>query len=298
MPIPQPFTGEQRDEFISRCVSQITNEYSVNQAVAICSATFDESRKDYLEWKQFDDLSRTYENRYTPIFKKALMDGLSGVIDTANVDSISPELFNFEPLKESLKEAFQLVGVNFGIRTINQQKSYINYQFKAETDYRNILKEDMLLYFEGDYASILAQIDGNTDEIIRIVSSRVFQQAVEEGWGVAKLRRGLIAQFGSRMESRARTIARTELLRAASVGDNNGINRIAQETGKRVQSTWIPTFDNSARDFHMSMRVGTIVKGVQTYVSGEGNPLKYPRDAAAPASETVNCRCSESHRLI
>jgi len=36
MPIPKRNAGEPRDEFISRCISQISNEYPVKQASAIC----------------------------------------------------------------------------------------------------------------------------------------------------------------------------------------------------------------------------------------------------------------------
>lgn len=36
MPIPNPKGGESQDEFVSRCVSQIYNEYGQDQSVAIC----------------------------------------------------------------------------------------------------------------------------------------------------------------------------------------------------------------------------------------------------------------------
>ena len=40
MPIPSKQAGETKDEFISRCVSSIDDEYPLNQAVAICNAQF------------------------------------------------------------------------------------------------------------------------------------------------------------------------------------------------------------------------------------------------------------------
>lgn len=38
MPIPNRKAGEPRDEFISRCISQISDEYDIKQASAICYA--------------------------------------------------------------------------------------------------------------------------------------------------------------------------------------------------------------------------------------------------------------------
>ena len=40
MPIPKPQGGEQEDIYISRCISEIANEYDVEgQAYAVCKST-------------------------------------------------------------------------------------------------------------------------------------------------------------------------------------------------------------------------------------------------------------------
>ena len=36
MPIPKRKAGEPRDEFISRCIADLSGEYPTNQASAIC----------------------------------------------------------------------------------------------------------------------------------------------------------------------------------------------------------------------------------------------------------------------
>jgi len=42
MPIPKPQGGEQEDIYISRCISEIANEYDVEgQAYAVCKSTYD-----------------------------------------------------------------------------------------------------------------------------------------------------------------------------------------------------------------------------------------------------------------
>jgi len=40
MPIPKPSPGESEQEFVSRCISEISNEYDQQQAAAICYNTF------------------------------------------------------------------------------------------------------------------------------------------------------------------------------------------------------------------------------------------------------------------
>ena len=46
MPIPNRKAGEDRDVFISRCIEQISDEYSTKQASAICYAQLHDSFKD------------------------------------------------------------------------------------------------------------------------------------------------------------------------------------------------------------------------------------------------------------
>jgi hypothetical protein len=42
MPIPKPEGGELEDKYISRCISEIANEYDVEgQAYAVCKSTYD-----------------------------------------------------------------------------------------------------------------------------------------------------------------------------------------------------------------------------------------------------------------
>ena len=43
MPIPNPQSGESQDEFVSRCISEIYDEYGEEQSAAICYNKFREN---------------------------------------------------------------------------------------------------------------------------------------------------------------------------------------------------------------------------------------------------------------
>lgn len=49
MPIPKPRPDENESEFVGRCVSEISNEYDKDQAVAICFNTYRESKAQALK---------------------------------------------------------------------------------------------------------------------------------------------------------------------------------------------------------------------------------------------------------
>lgn len=52
MPIPSPNQGEERNEFISRCIGDLYDEYGQEQAAAICYSVAD---KENLSNQEFED---------------------------------------------------------------------------------------------------------------------------------------------------------------------------------------------------------------------------------------------------
>ena len=49
MPIPKPNSGESEQEFVSRCIGEISGEYDQQQAAAICYNTFRESKASAIQ---------------------------------------------------------------------------------------------------------------------------------------------------------------------------------------------------------------------------------------------------------
>jgi hypothetical protein len=52
MPIPTRNQGEPDDTFISRCIEEISGEYDVDQAAAICYAQLDLSQMNSKEYRR------------------------------------------------------------------------------------------------------------------------------------------------------------------------------------------------------------------------------------------------------
>ena len=48
MPIPNPQSGETQSDFVSRCISEIYDEYGENQSLGICYSTYRENRMSKL----------------------------------------------------------------------------------------------------------------------------------------------------------------------------------------------------------------------------------------------------------
>ena len=92
---------------------------------------------------------------------------------------------------------------------------------------------------------------------------------------------------------RARTIARTEALRATSYGGLARAQQVLDENpGLEVTKRWLATDDERTRDTHRDLN-GREVDGMTTqFITSKGNLIRWPLDENSVAEETINCRCT------
>ena len=120
---------------------------------------------------------------------------------------------------------------------------------------------------------------------IRETVNRVTNDAIQEGLSEADTAARLVDELKAafkNIESRARTIARTEVHGAFSQARHLAI----QSTQPRSRM-WISSRDGKVRPSHDID--GQLVSGAETYSNG----LMYPLDPNGAAGEVINCRCIE-----
>ena len=131
-------------------------------------------------------------------------------------------------------------------------------------------------------------------------SDRSVQRAIREGQPLsARQIDGMVERYRSRtLRYRARTIARTESLRALHAGSGEGYRQIIESAGVDVSEivrTWHTARDEVVRPTHVA--ASGQKRGLdESFVVG-GALLRYPGDARGPARETVRCRCIASARI-
>lgn len=92
---------------------------------------------------------------------------------------------------------------------------------------------------------------------------------------------------------RARTIARTEALRATSYGGLARAQEVLDEhPDLDVTKRWLATDDERTRDTHRELN-GREVDGMTShFITSHGNMIRWPLDESAVAEEVINCRCT------
>lgn len=97
---------------------------------------------------------------------------------------------------------------------------------------------------------------------------------------------------------RAVTIGRTEALRAVHAGTDEAYRQAVEEgllDGDQLRRKWVTARDERVRSSHRHL--GGMVRGPDETFPGANGALRFPGDPAAPASETVRCRCALSVRI-
>lgn len=99
---------------------------------------------------------------------------------------------------------------------------------------------------------------------------------------------------------RSEVIARTESLRAVSVGNAEAMDQLVEEgaVDPNVRKFWSPALDNRVRNAHR--RIPEMnpagVKLNEQFQTPLG-PLRYPRDPMGTAANTIQCRCAVLYRM-
>jgi|GEM_PF-3037436 len=131
-----------------------------------------------------------------------------------------------------------------------------------------------------------------------VVVSRLQQQLAQSiilGEDVRRITQR-IQSIGQMSMRQARTIARTETIRAFNQGSFLGATQAASEHGLELEKMWHHTAGQQhPREPHQDAAGTTVLLNEPFIING--SEMMYPQDPNAPASETVNCQCTVTYRV-
>ena len=104
-----------------------------------------------------------------------------------------------------------------------------------------------------------------------------------------QLSKNINTVLGGQSLNRAKTIARTEVVKASSWSQQ----RAAKSTGKTLEKEWVSRRDGVVRESHFILDNQRVP--ADSFYLYNGVKLDFPADPKAPAALTVNCRCTEAY---
>lgn len=133
-------------------------------------------------------------------------------------------------------------------------------------------------------------------------SDKAVKRAIAEGKPLSPERIDkMVGRYADRqVAQRAEVIARTEAIRALHEAEEESFAQaidggVLEST--RIQQEWHAGALPRTRESHHAMR-GQLRRWQEPFISGAGNELRYPCDPQAPASETIQCRCGVSRKVL
>jgi len=117
------------------------------------------------------------------------------------------------------------------------------------------------------------------------------RKGIESGASIEKIAKSIAELYDGFRGVRAETIARTETANAVNYGKHQNAIQTARRLNMKIRRTWITTLDERTRDTHVGANGQTI--GMEALYLVGTSRMKHPGDPAAPASEVINCRCTE-----
>lgn len=257
-------------------------------------------------WKIFAQRTAQIEKRYIPFIKRVIVSFRSSFTADLKKEGIAQARSNLSTalIDEKMLTAIRKLYREAGLMGAQLQFSELPKLSQLRRPRRP--RKSMELKAGGqmgrnetwirtvqDYLR-LHQLDlvANMTETMKGDIIRVLEKGVEEGWSIDQI----VKELGriDIIEARARTIARTEVIRAANVGHAAAAQTMPYETNKK----WVAAQDHRTRHSHRLIHNHVVDENgffdVPIYKGDKKigtEKMLYPGDPKASASNTVNCRC-------
>lgn len=253
-------------------------------------AIISDSEKQYkraILWTAFETKRIKFYPKNERLIAKALKEQIDLVLKSIEkygllIDPASA--LDGQKMADEIEELYITTGIPFGIATYNGIKKRIkkfkpikvNEEFRAEmSDYARVWSADLI-----------KNINRTNEKLVR----KTLQKAANSGLGAEETARLLRKEWSNLSKGRARTIARTETVRASNIAAQFGAEKIQRDTGLILQKEWITTIDGKERDAHNKVNGQKVPLNGKFNVDGE--LLEHPSDPDGEPENTINCRCA------
>ncbi len=149
-----------------------------------------------------------------------------------------------------------------------------------------------------NYADELAS-DNPQQALVRLLRDKRFDKTIlkaadsGEPLSADQIQLMVQAYTNRALRYRAENIARTEAMSALHESQNQAIEQAVASgaiQSSAVTYIWNTAEDSRVRDSHEAMDKQRVSRG-ESFITGNGIPLRYPGDPEGPPEEIINCRC-------
>ncbi len=296
MPLPKPQKGEERNEFITRCVTQpeITSEFDTqSQRLAVCQSLWEgkedkaqnsfnlkyiaeyDRQRIIAERRNINSLKNFYFNEYNK--------AINIVINGGSVNN--NQIFQEASLMLMLIEMYKDIGLHFA-------KWYLRYferNIKKQTDLQFWSEkwiEDFRNYGYQYAARNIKLIQGTALDTFKRIVRRLFSDPEFAQMGTGEMGRVLRNKFKQISKYQAERIVRTETTTVSNYATYKSALTMYDEN--QMDKRWITSLDGRERAWHREANNQQVDAKAKFEVGGE----LLDRAGLGSGKNRINCRCA------
>lgn len=234
---------------------------------------------------------RIAERELLPIFRKALKDSISQVIDyVKNFGTETNPIFLIDESiwQKAYSKAYNQIGIKIAKQEYYRQRGLEN----TKADGIGFLIDVWTSLFK-DYATnyiykIATDLNANTIKIITEALGEINALGLDKDGAVRLFEKTV----NGKMKLRSLVISRTESTTITNLGKEIGAMAWLDESGQSGFKVWLGRNDKRERQSHLSEN-DTIIKLSDKY-NLDGQLCDRPGDITLTANQRINCRCTQS----
>lgn len=216
-----------------------------------------------------------------------VIDSIENFSDTGSLIERAPSNVRREELRKGYQDLYQGVMPKFAQQKFEElmKSAPEDYTIKQDgEELEDMWIQDAKRYVENQLPYRITGVTKTTEDKVRSIISK----AVEDGKSIPDIARE-IDKLGldDVIRNRSTVVARTEIVNASNKGSIMG----ARSTRLDLQKEWISTLDNRTRVDHADAN-GQVVEIDSDFLIG-GYEADYPGDPSLPASQSIQCRCTQ-----
>lgn len=257
--------------------------------------------------RQLHRIRNRVERQGLPMAKKAITEQYNYVlsrISTAEKDDFNRivQAIPDEPIKNFLQIYYvrfaPIAMLQFEWMKERAKGAGILIERKADNVYLTLFERYMYQIIANESGNKITTITATTKERILAQIRDQLELGEAAGMGIEEIRKNIYQAVGDSLKgngmARAKAIAQTEMIQAS----NRAQHFAAESTGLQYRKFWSSSHLPGTRISHQEAEQDSIARGGLLKTEVHSNGLLYVGDPNGPASEVINCRCTELYEIV
>lgn len=305
MPLPNPNQGENRTDFMARCVidANIINDFgTIEQRVAVCDSLWEDGHtsKFNKELKSAkDNWQMSFEAKLAQAEKSPTKDsydyyqsqyeqGIKIFLQQKALQYTDLQgLFLLNDLTDLYYKIYGKIGITFAKWYAKNAEKLIK-KFDS-ADFESAWNTNFRFLASQVAGNRVTGVSGTGKKTLMSVTKRLMSDKDFMVAGEVVQARILRKEFKKYSTFQAKRLVRTESTNAANYATLMSAKDVF--AGKDLMKEWIAAMDERTRPAHAEANMGKPIAYNEKFIVG-GEMLNHPGDPAGSSGNVINCRCS------